>query len=177
MVELFVDIRSTIYCRIACRQEGRPNLNLLLDVSYEVGVEVLSRLGSTSEDGEESFQLPAGVKVTRCETLPALVQDRSESSYGGGDRSWGAGSGAVDKRYCLQLYKPFSIAFVGGGGGYRGGGTGGYGGRGAAGGYGSGSASAGGGKRWDRDRSFSGGGRGGGSGSGSGSSGSWGAGR
>lgn len=72
-----------------CRQEGRPNLNLLLDVSYEVGVEVLSRLGSTSEDGEESFQLPAGVKVTRCETLPALVQDRSEFSYGGG---WGGGT-------------------------------------------------------------------------------------
>jgi hypothetical protein len=73
------------------RQEGRPNLNLLLDVSYEVGVEVMTRLGSRSEDGEDLFQLPAGVKVTRCETLPTLVQDRSEFSYGSSG-SWGAGS-------------------------------------------------------------------------------------
>lgn len=73
------------------RQDGRPNLNLLLDVSYEVGVEVLTRLGSRSEDGEESFQLPAGVKVTRCETLPTLVQDRSEFSYGSSG-GWGAGT-------------------------------------------------------------------------------------
>ena len=54
-------------------------------------MEVMTRLGSRSEDGEDLFQLPAGVKVTRCETLPTLVQDRSEFSYGSSG-SWGAGS-------------------------------------------------------------------------------------
>ena len=104
------------------RLEGDPNLVLLLDVDYEVGLAVLERLQGAEGDGAEGeqgsgetdsssnresgrvrAQLPSGVRVTRCETLPALVQDRSErpaySSYGS--------SG-------------------GGGGGYRG--TGGYGG-------------------------------------------------
>ena len=70
--------------------DGRQ-LIALVDLDFDKAVEVLKLI--------EGNPLPQGLKIFTCESLPALVQDRSErdSSYGrgGGGSSYGRGGGGA----------------------------------------------------------------------------------
>lgn len=129
--------------------DGRQ-LIVLVDLDHEKAVEVLKLI--------EENPLPQGVKIFTCDSLPTLVQDRSERSYssGGGGRSYGSGGGR-------SSYQGGGGRSYGGGGGssrssYQGGGGGDRGGSSyGSGGGGSyqGAGGGGGGRSYSRDSSSS----------------------